>query len=165
VTIRNKTVIRVKTTIDLNNNWRKVASVIYNKTSDSKILGMAEVDVTDLEVWLAQKRKAGIKVTITHVLTLAAARALRFEVPELNVYARRGKIVKRPQIDAVVSVLLEGSEMGSVKIPRADTVTIDEAVQIMASHIKEARTGARKSDHGHEGQAGCHSLAFPEMDF
>jgi hypothetical protein len=28
-----------------------------------------------------------------------------------------------------------------VKIPRADTVTIDEAVQIMASHIKEARTG------------------------
>ena len=107
----------MKTTIDLNNNWRKVASAMYKKTSDSKILGMAEVDVTDLEAYVAQKRKNGIKVTLTHVLTLAAARALKYEVPELNTYVMRGKIVKRPQIDAVVSVLLEGSEMGSVKIP------------------------------------------------
>lgn len=131
----------MKTTLDLNNNWRKVASAMYKKTSDSKILGMAEVDVTDLEAYVAQKRKNGIKVTLTHVLTLAAARALKYEVPELNTYVMRGKIVKRPQIDAVVSVLLEGSEMGSVKIPNADQVTLDESVDIMVAQIKDARVG------------------------
>jgi len=41
----------------------------------------------------------------------------------------------------VVSVLLEGSEMGSVKIPNADRVTINEAVEIVANNIKSARTG------------------------
>jgi pyruvate/2-oxoglutarate dehydrogenase complex dihydrolipoamide acyltransferase (E2) component len=131
----------MKTTIDLNNDWRKVASAIYKKTSDSKILGQAEVDVTDLEAYVAKKRKNGVKITITHVLTLAAARALKYEVPELNVYLKRGKIIPRPQIDAVVSVLLEGSVMGSVKIPNADQVTIYEALDIMADQIKDARSG------------------------
>lgn len=127
--------------MDLNNDWRKVASAVYTRTSDSKILGMSEVDVTDLEDWVAAKRKKGIKVTTTHVLTLAAARALKYDVPELNVYVRRGKIIQRPQIDAVVSVLLQGSVMGSVKIPNADKVTIDHAVEIMADQIKDARIG------------------------
>lgn len=131
----------MKTTIDLNNNWRKVASAIYSRTSDSKILGQAEVDVTDLEAYVAQKRRNGIKVTITHVLTLAAARALRYEVPELNVYIKRGKIIQRLQVDALVSVLIEGSEMSTVKIPNADIVTLDEAVDIMAAQIKDTRSG------------------------
>ena len=135
----------MRTTIDFNNNWRKVASVIYKKTSDSKILGQSEVDVTDLEAYVARKRKEGLKITITHVLTLAAARGLRYEVPELNVYVLRGKIVKRPQIDAVVSVLLEGSEMGSVKIPNADQVTLEEMAEMMAVQIRDARTGTENS--------------------
>ena len=118
-----------------------VASAIYTRTSDSKILGMAEVDVTDLEAYVAAKRKAGLKVTTTHILTLAAARALKYEVPELNVYMVRGRIRKRPQIDAVVSVLLEGSEMGSVKIPNADKVTLSQAVDIMSEQIKNSRVG------------------------
>lgn len=131
----------MRTTIDLNNDWRMVASAIYTRTSDSKILGMSEVDVTDLEAYVAAKRKQGVKITVTHVLTLAAARALKFEVPELNVYMVRGKIKKRPQIDAMVSVLLDGSEMGSVKIENADRVTIDQAAEIMANQIKSARGG------------------------
>jgi pyruvate dehydrogenase E2 component (dihydrolipoamide acetyltransferase) len=131
----------VRTTIDLNNDWRMVASAIYTRTSDSKILGMSEVDVTDLEAYVAAKRKNGVKITVTHVLTLAAARALKYEVPELNVYMVRGKIKKRPQIDAMVSVLLDGSEMGTVKIENADQVTLDQAAEIMANQIKSARGG------------------------
>ncbi len=132
----------MRTTIDLNNNWRKVASAIYTKTGDSKILGQAEVDVTDLEAYVAAKRKKGIKVTLTHVLTLAAARALKYEVPELNAYVIRGKLVTRPTIDAMVSVLLNGSEMGSVKINNADQITIDEMAEIFSQQISEARHGS-----------------------
>jgi len=131
----------MRTTIDLNNDWRTVASTIYKKPDDSKIFGQAEVDVTELEAFVAEKRKNGIKITLTHIFTLAAARALRFELPEMNTYVRRGKIVKRPQIDAMVSVLLDGSELGSVKIANADQITLEELSVIMAKEIKKARNG------------------------
>lgn len=131
----------MKTTSDLNNEWRMVASAIYKRPVDSKILGQSEVDVTDLEAYIAQKRKSGVKVTLTQVLTLAAARALHDEVPELNVYLRRGKIVSHPSVDAMVSVLLEGSELGSVKVPHADEITIDEMAAFIAAEIKKARGG------------------------
>nr|MBP7505434.1 hypothetical protein [Prolixibacteraceae bacterium] len=85
----------MKTTSDLNNEWRMVASAIYKRPVDSKILGQSEVDVTDLEAYIAQKRKSGVKVTVTQVLTLAAARALHDEVHGLNVYLRLGKSVSR----------------------------------------------------------------------
>ena len=45
----------MKTTLDLNNEWRMVASAIYKRPTDSKILGQSEVDVTDLEAYIAQK--------------------------------------------------------------------------------------------------------------
>ncbi len=131
----------MKTTIDLNNDWRMVASTIYNRPVDSKILGQSEVDVTDLETFVSEKRKKGIKVTLTHVFTLAAARALRYEVPELNTYVKRGKIIPRPHINAMVSVLLEGSELGSVEIRDADSVTLDEMASIMTKEIKKVRNG------------------------
>jgi pyruvate dehydrogenase E2 component (dihydrolipoamide acetyltransferase) len=131
----------MKTTIDLNNEWRKVASAIYRRPTDSKILGQSEVDVTDLENYISEKRKHGIKTTMTQILTLAAARALRFEIPELNVYIRRGKVIPRPHIDAMVSVLLEGSELGSVKVHDADMVTLDEMAALTAGEIKNARSG------------------------
>jgi pyruvate/2-oxoglutarate dehydrogenase complex dihydrolipoamide acyltransferase (E2) component len=131
----------MRTTIDLNNEWRKVASTIYQKPVDSKILGQSEVDVTDLEAFVAEKRKNGVKITLTHIFTLAAARALRFEIPEVNAYVRRGKIIQRPQIDAVVSVLLDGSELGSVKILNADQITLEELSVMMADEIKKTRKG------------------------
>ncbi len=131
----------MKKTIDLNNDWRMVASAIYKRPTDSKILGQSEVDVTDLEAYISGKRKKGIKVTLTQVLTLAAARALRYDVPELNVYLRRGRIIPRPSVDAMVSVLLEGSELGSVRVPHADELTIDEMAHFIAAEIKKARGG------------------------
>lgn len=131
----------MRTTIDINNEWRKVASTIYKKPVDSKILGQSELDVTELESFIAEKRKEGVKITLTHIFTLAAARALRNEIPELNAYVRRGKIIQRPQVDAMVSVLLDGSELGSVKIPNADQITLEELSVIMTDEIKKARKG------------------------
>ena len=75
----------------LNTDWRKVASTIYRKPLDSKIYGSVEVDITDLEKYIAHKRKDGIKITLTHILTLILGRAFRSEVPELNAYIKRGK--------------------------------------------------------------------------
>lgn len=128
-------------TENLNTEWRKVAATIYRKPVDSKILGNVEIDVTGLEEFIAGKRREGLKITLTHIFVLIVARALRFEVPELNTYVRRGKIVQRNRVDAMVSVLIDDKEMSSVKITDADTLTLSELAVIMNGKISESRSG------------------------
>lgn len=127
--------------MDYNSNWRKVASTIYQKPVDSKIFGTVELDVTDLEKFVTQKRKEGVKTTLMYLLTLIVGRAIRQEVPELNTFVRRGKIIQREGVDATVSVLLQGGQMGSVNIANADQLTISEITDEIAKKIRESRKG------------------------
>lgn len=127
--------------IDYNNNWRKVASTIYKKPADSKIFGMVELDVTELENYISKKRKEGIKTTLTYLITLIIGRAIRQASPELNTYVKRGKIVQRKQVDATVSVLLPGGQMGSVKVENADQLTTAEISEFVGRKIADSRKG------------------------
>ena len=132
----------MKTAKDLNTGWRRVASSIYRRPTDSKIFGSVEIDITDLEEYIAEKRKNGIKATLTHVFILAAARALKDEVPEMNTFIKRGNVVLRDHIDVMVSVLLPGSLMGSVLIRDADKLTLEEVLKVMSEEVKNARQGS-----------------------
>lgn len=127
--------------IDYNSDWRKVASTIYQKPVDSKIYGIVELDVTDLEKYVAKKRKEGTKTTITYLIALIIGRAMRQDVPQLNTYVKRGKIVQRDKVIGTVSVLLPGGEMGSVKVENADQKTVDEITGEIAEKIKASRKG------------------------
>ena len=126
----------------INTSWRKVAASIYKKPTDSKIFGSVELDITDLEQYISQKRKEGLKITLTHIFTLAVARALKEDIPELNAYVRRGNIVKRNSIDAMVSVLIGDSQMGSIKVHNADTLMLHELAEIMDAEIRKTRCGS-----------------------
>lgn len=132
----------MKTAEELNSGWRKVASSIYLRPTDSKIFGSVEIDITDLEEYIAQKRKNGVKATLTHVFILAAARALKEEVPELNTYIKRGNVILRDHIDVMVSVLLRESIMGSVLIRDADKLTLEELIKVMNDEVQSARKGS-----------------------
>lgn len=66
----------MKSAQELNSSWRKVASSIYRRPTDSKLFGSVELDITELQAFIAEKRKTGVKVTLTHIFVLAAARAL-----------------------------------------------------------------------------------------
>lgn len=121
--------------------WRRVAAAMYKKPVDSKIFGSVEVDVTDLEQFITRKRQEGLKITLTHFFLLATARGFR-EVPAFNCFVRRGRIVQRPQIDATLSVLVKGStEMGSVKVARADELTLAELAERLVRDLAESRQG------------------------
>lgn len=124
-----------------NTEWRKVASSVYRKPSDSKIFGAVEIDVTGLEHYISVRRREGDKITLTNFFTLVVARALKEAVPEMNCYLRRGKVIQRKQIDATVSVHLEGSKMSSVRLNNADKLTLAESAQILREKITETRTG------------------------
>ena len=129
-------------TDELNNNWRRVATAVYKKPTDAKILGSVEVDVTEIEEYINRKRKEGLRITLTHIYTLIIARALRRDVPELNVYVRRGKIIPRPSIDASVTVLLRDNQMSTVKVPNADQITLSELADFLMEELRKTRKGS-----------------------
>jgi pyruvate/2-oxoglutarate dehydrogenase complex dihydrolipoamide acyltransferase (E2) component len=131
----------MNTTKDLNNNWRKVASAIYTKPHDSKIFGSVEIDVTELDDFIKEKRRQGLKITLTHFFTIAVARGLKTEVPEFNTYLRRGRILPRNQVDAMVSVLMKDQQLGSVKVPNADQFTLAGLVHFMNEAISKSKSG------------------------
>jgi len=124
----------------LNTSWRKTASTIYKKPVDSKIFGSVEIDITDLENYIAEKRKSGVKITLTHFFLVATARAIK-EIPELNTYVKRGNIYSHEQISATVSVLLQSGEMGSVKMLNADKLTLTESAIKLKEEIQKTYKG------------------------
>jgi pyruvate/2-oxoglutarate dehydrogenase complex dihydrolipoamide acyltransferase (E2) component len=129
-------------TQELNTDWRRVAAAVYKKPTDAKILGSVEIDVTHIEEYIQKKRKEGLRITLTHVFTLIIARGLKRDVPELNVFVRRGKVVPRPTVDASISVLLRDQQMSSVKIPDADTLTLSELADLLMESIRNSRKGS-----------------------
>jgi pyruvate/2-oxoglutarate dehydrogenase complex dihydrolipoamide acyltransferase (E2) component len=124
---------------ELNTPWRRTAATIYEKPTDSKIIGSVEFDVTKLNAYIRSKRQAGVKVTPTHIFTLATARAIAERVPAMNTYVCRGNIRMHPQIDAVVTVLLPQARMGSVRLEKADQLDLATAVDLMQHRVKAAR--------------------------
>ena len=126
---------------ELNSDWRKVAATIYKKPIDSKILGAAEVDVTELEKFISEKRRNGLKITMTHVMALIVARTLRDEVPSLNSFVRRGKIIQRDDITAGISVIKANEEMTSVFIPGCDQLNLAALADRMRDEILKSRQG------------------------
>jgi pyruvate dehydrogenase E2 component (dihydrolipoamide acetyltransferase) len=124
-----------------NTPWRKVASTIYRKPVDSKILGQVELDVTDVERFITEQRKKGLKITLTHIFVLILARGIRAEVPEFNTYVRRGRIVKRPSIDALVSVLQTNGSMGTVKVDNTDILNLQGIELLLKEEINKSRKG------------------------
>lgn len=125
----------------LNNEWRKVAATIYRKPVDSKIFGSVEIDVTELEEFISLKRREGLKITLTHIFLLIVARALKNEVPELNTFIRRGNVISRDHVDAMVSVLNDEGQMSSVKISNADSLNLTELAATMNDEIRNSKLG------------------------
>lgn len=139
---------------DPNNHWRKVAASVYRKPVDSKIFGSVEVDVTELEAYITSKRKLGIKITLTHFFTLAVARALKEDVPELNCFIRRGRVIERQQVDAMVSVLARDAAMSSVRVPNADRLSYDGLTKVMNEEVQNSRKGDENSTMQMKGRIG-----------
>ncbi|WP_421877833.1 2-oxo acid dehydrogenase subunit E2 [Marinoscillum sp.] len=127
--------------INWNTNWRKVASTIYRKPVDSKLFGQSDIDVTELDRFMAMKRKEGVKITYTHIFTILLARCLNEETPQFNTYMKFGRVVPRPSIDVMISVLQADGSMGSVKVEQAHEKSLQELVQFLKTEIADSRKG------------------------
>jgi pyruvate/2-oxoglutarate dehydrogenase complex dihydrolipoamide acyltransferase (E2) component len=150
---------------DFNTPWRLTASTIYNKPSDSKILGSVELDVTDLELYISDLRKKGVKVTLTHFFTLAAGKAIQEEIPEFNTYIKRGKIYAFDKLLASVSLKMPSGEMSSIKVSEPEKKNYQEVVQELNLGIKEAVAGAESKANKMKGTLGNIPWPFRKMVF
>lgn len=91
-----------------NTPWRVTSAAIYTTPTDSRVYGTLDIDVTDAKRFIDRKREEGVRLTMVHMTTAVLARAMAFEVPEMNCFIRRGAVVGRKNLDVMVPVQVGG---------------------------------------------------------
>ena len=91
-----------------NTPWRVTSAAIYTTPTDSRVYGTLDIDVTEAKKFLDRKREEGVKLTMVHLTTTVLARAMAFEVPEMNCFIRRGAVVGRKHLDVMLPVQVGG---------------------------------------------------------
>ncbi len=129
-----------------NTPWRVTAAAIYTTPTDSRVYGTLDIDVTEAKKFLDSKRGDGVKITMTHLATAVLARAVAFDVPEMNCFIRRGAMVGRKHIDVTVPVAIGGGEgVAAVLVKNAHARSV-------TSIAEEIRQGAEDNRAGRESQ-------------
>jgi pyruvate dehydrogenase E2 component (dihydrolipoamide acetyltransferase) len=125
-----------------NTPWRVAAAAIYTAPSDSRLYGSLDIDVTDARRFMDQKRRAGVKITMVHLTTAVLARAVAFDVPELNCFIRRGAVVGRSRLNVMVPVMLDSqSGVTSVIVKDAHARTVSDLAAEIRDLAKKSRGG------------------------
>ena len=91
-----------------NTPWRVTAAAIYTTPTDSRVYGTLDIDVTEAKKFIDRKREEGGKLTMVHLAATVLARAMAFDVPEMNCFIRRGAVVGRKHLDVMVPVQVGG---------------------------------------------------------
>lgn len=122
--------------------WRKVASASWRGPFDPQIYGDLEIDATKLLSFIEAVRGAtGVRVTVTHLVGRAIARALG-ENPDLNVRMRRGRFVPRDTVAIFFVVAVEGGkDLSGVRVREADRKSAVEIAEELAARAAKVRTG------------------------
>ncbi len=123
-----------------NTPWRVTSAAIYTTPTDSRVYGTLDIDVTRARQFLDERRASGEKITMTHLAVAVLARAVAFDVPEMNCFIRRGAVVGRQRLDVMVPVSVGGDSGVTAAVIRdahARTVTS------IASEIRKKATSGR----------------------
>ena len=121
--------------------WRKLAIAVYKQPVDSRIYGIFDADVTDIVDYIEKEREKGRRLTITHFVTAAVARALYEDVPDINCFVRRGHVVFRDDADVFVTVNIEGKDMTGLIVRKAQDLSVGEISEIVRKKAEKKRSG------------------------
>ncbi|RMF10241.1 MAG: hypothetical protein D6762_01945 [Candidatus Neomarinimicrobiota bacterium] len=126
----------------LNSPWRKTTMALYAPPNEGKIYGTMDIDITTAEEFVRESRAAGKRITMTHLVTAALGRILKNDIPEVNVFIRRGKFVPREDVTVMVAVNMKrGQEMGSIRIHDADKKSVFQIAEEIRTKAATARQG------------------------
>lgn len=129
---------------EFNTPWRVTSAAIYTTPTDSRVYGTLDIDVTEAKQFLDEQRAAGVKLTMVHLATAVLARAVAFDVPEMNCFIRRGAVVGREHLDVMVPVQVGGESGVTPAIVR------DAHARRVSDIAAEIRSKAARSRGGDE---------------
>jgi pyruvate/2-oxoglutarate dehydrogenase complex dihydrolipoamide acyltransferase (E2) component len=125
-----------------NTPWRITAAAIYTTPTDSRVYGTLDIDVTDAKRFLDEKRGSGVKITMTHLATAVLARAVAYDVPEMNCFIRRGRVVGRERLDVMVPVAIGAGEgVSAILIKDAHARSVTSIAKEIRMRAEENRSG------------------------
>lgn len=125
-----------------NTPWRVTSAAIYTTPTDSRVYGTLDIDVTDAKRFLDEQRRAGNKITMVHMATAVLARAIAFDVPEMNCFIRRGAVKARDRMDVMVPVSVGGdSGVTAAIIKDAHTRTVSDIAAEIRRKAADSRDG------------------------
>ncbi len=120
--------------------WRKITTATWGHPNDPQIYGDVPIDAEETLSFIREAReRAGVKLTVTHVVGKGLAHALG-ENPDLNVRLYRNRFIQRDTVDVFFIVSMgEGSELSGVKIERADEKPVIEIARELAERARRVR--------------------------
>ncbi len=124
-------------------SFRRIAAAMWDRPSDPTIHGFVDIDVTGTLRFIdGFRRESGLKLTMTHVVARAVARAFG-EHPELNAKVRlAGRVERRRSVDLVVSVATEGGrDLSAARIDSADSLDLAGLVGALSAAVARTRSG------------------------
>lgn len=123
--------------------FRRIAASMWSAPSDPSIYGFVDVDVTETLAFIEQHRaETGDKLTMTHIVARAVAKAFAAN-PELNAKVRMGgRIEERETVDLVISVARDGGrDLSAARVDAADTLELGELVGAVRKQVDRTRKG------------------------
>lgn len=123
--------------------FRQLAASMWGRPSDPTIYGFVDVDMTQANRFIEEHRAAtGKKLTVTHLVTRAVARAYA-KHPELNAKVRfGGRVEERSSVDLLVSVSTGGGkDLSAARVEDADKLDLDGLVDAVSAKVKSTRNG------------------------
>jgi pyruvate dehydrogenase E2 component (dihydrolipoamide acetyltransferase) len=125
-----------------NTPWRVTSAAIYTTPTDSRVYGTLDIDVTEARKFLDRKREEGAKLTMVHLTTAVLARAVAFDVPEMNCFIRRGAVVGREHVDVMLPVQVGGDTGVTAAIIRdAHARPVSDIAAEVRSKAEKGRAG------------------------
>jgi pyruvate dehydrogenase E2 component (dihydrolipoamide acetyltransferase) len=121
---------------------RRLAVATWRPSKDGRIYARMAVDATALLAYVDDARtRTGVRVTVTHVVGAALARAIR-EVPEVRARVVLGRIVSFDAVDIGFAVDIDGgSDLAPVKVRGADVKSPVDIARDLESGAVRLRAG------------------------
>jgi len=127
---------------NLNSPWRIISTAVYGAPNEGKIYGTLEVDVTEAWKMVLANRAGGRRITLTHLVAAAIGRSIGWDIPEMNAFVKRGKLIQREEVIVTVAVNMHGGkEMTSVKLHDAHKKTVFDIAEETRNQVAMARSG------------------------
>ena len=127
-----------------NTPWRKSATAIYKKSVDGRIYGTFEVEMDAVLKYIKKYKEKGTRITITQIAMAAIGRAIALDIPDVNVYVKRGNIVRRDNVGIYTAVMKsDSSEMGGFVLRNIE----DKGIFDITKEMDERVAKSKKADH------------------